>query len=787
MKTKLGFLKNVRIAAIVVVFSIMACVFLLYTNATDVTSNNTTKNRIIDFSYGALEDDFQKEELLQRIQEISFYNKDHERYEKLKDVKDAQYLMKATVLPIKTDGTFMLLDAKSDAQNRIKVLTDEFEILPSPPIVAGYNGKSAYSYYMLPVSDEPYNIYIYFDENFTFSDLKSSIVFVGSQSELAKKKADGSVVNVVFVGILLLLGLFVYVVFYITSIQKYYTVRAFALSSILIAIQNIINMPFIGYIFKVDTLLYSQIKVISYFSLCILSFLIVIINIKNDKWKHFYMINMVFTFVFMLYVLIENGLQTTSDLKYQIGVLYNTYYILVYAISLIVCIYDAKNKKIGEVLKLSTYTTIVLLNLYFYNFQMSVTDVSLGSVHLFLLSTYTVSVILYIISIFYSRSLDIQRTKLLLDDEKETVNRLYRSNKNAITTKNLDELCQNILSDIKELYPDIVNVSIIHRDLEKNLSLQAQYGNIKGDEKKYINKIYKRRFARIKKSSYKSDFKGNKAYFIFRSSTGESILIAMKKKTQFSDLDIIAGKILASPILLTFNNCRIYDEIENTERALLYAMGDSTFKKAGGYGDVYRIGEYCYILAKNTGLTIEFAKSIRLASYIHNIGKVGMSDSLTNYDSVAKEDRGEFYKHATIGYEMLSKFSGETMYTASMCSLYHHENYDGTGYLGKKGSEIPIEARIVTICSEFDKSYDACFHREEEIINSNSINNDDIKIRNNSLDEAFAYLVDNKQTIFDPDLVQLFIKSVDEIKDVIDERNIQISEAIEKEAMFDKI
>lgn len=781
MKTKFGFLKNVRIIGIIVVFFIMACVFLLYKDSTTNTSDNVVENKIIDFSYGVLDEDLENEEIISRIKDLTFFTKDHQQYDKFKDVKDTQFLMKATVLPVRTDGTFMLLDANSNAQTRIKVLTDEFEILPSPPIIAGYNGTSAYSYYMLPVSDEPYNLYIYFDNSFTIDDLKNSIVFIGSQSEIVKKRTDGSIVNLIFVAILLLLGIFVYIVFYITSIQKYYIVRAFALSSIFIAIQNIINMPFIGYVFQVDSLLYAQIKIISYFSLCMMTYFIMIISVKSDKLKHFYILNMVITLVYMLFVLIENSFNINSNLHFQIGVLYNTYYAIIYLISILILIYDLKESKVGEVLRLVTYTSIFLLNIYFYNFQMNVTDISRGTVHLFLLSTYTVSVILYIISIFYSRSYDIQRTKLLLNDEKETVNRLYRSNKNAITTKNIDELCENILSDIKELYPNTTNVSIIHRDLNKNLSLQAQYGNIKGDVNKYISKIFRRNYKRIQKSSYETDFKGNKAYFSFRSSTGEIILIAIKTKGYFSDLDIIAGKILASPIMLTFNNCRIYDEIENTERALLYAMGDSTYKKAGGYGDVYRIGEYCYILAKNTGLPLELAKRIRLASYMHNIGKVGMSDELINFDNVAKEDRKEYYKHATIGYEMLAEFSGETMQIASICSLYHHENYDGTGYLSKKGAEIPIEARIVTICAEFDKHYGLYEHRLQEAKELDNGRSTDKDKYINPLDEAFAYLVDNKQTIFDPDLVNLFIKSVDEIKEIILIRDKQIMEAKEKE------
>lgn len=130
---------------------------------------------------------------------------------------------------------------------------------------------------------------------------------------------------------------------------------------------------------------------------------------------------------------------------------------------------------------------------------------------------------------------------------------------------------------------------------------------------------------------------------------------------------------------------------------------------------IKRIKKYTYILAKKVAeLYPEYSvceEKIDLicdASALHDIGKIGISDSiLLKPAKLTKEEFDEMKKHTIIGGDLasriLDKYDGElAKYGREICR-YHHERYDGKGYPdGLKGDEIPIHAQIVGIADVYD-------------------------------------------------------------------------------------
>jgi putative two-component system response regulator len=119
---------------------------------------------------------------------------------------------------------------------------------------------------------------------------------------------------------------------------------------------------------------------------------------------------------------------------------------------------------------------------------------------------------------------------------------------------------------------------------------------------------------------------------------------------------------------------------------------------------VERMSSYCELLARKLGLDEERCGLIRLASQLHDVGKVATPDSILF--KPGKLDATEFEvikRHADTGYRMLVDSGSEVIQVAATIARTHHERWDGTGYPRQlSGEEIPPEGRIAAVADVFD-------------------------------------------------------------------------------------
>ncbi len=188
-------------------------------------------------------------------------------------------------------------------------------------------------------------------------------------------------------------------------------------------------------------------------------------------------------------------------------------------------------------------------------------------------------------------------------------------------------------------------------------------------------------------------------------------------------------------------------KIEDITRALVSALENANQMNDTDTGaHINRVSEYAGIIAWECTGDVDFAKQVRLYSSLHDVGKVGIPDILLKkpgmYTSVERE---EMRKHVVFGAKMLD--SPGVPQLAVNIARYHHEKWDGSGYLeGLSGSDIPLEARIVTLVDIYDalgtkRTYKDAF--PEDKINE--------------------IILEGKGTFFDPDLVDLFFKAKSKI------------------------
>jgi len=117
-----------------------------------------------------------------------------------------------------------------------------------------------------------------------------------------------------------------------------------------------------------------------------------------------------------------------------------------------------------------------------------------------------------------------------------------------------------------------------------------------------------------------------------------------------------------------------------------------------------RMSNYCEVLARRSGLPAERCEMIRLASQLHDVGKVAISDTILLKPGKLTNDEFETIKtHAEIGYDMLAGSSSEVVQVGAAIARTHHERWDGAGYpRGLAGDAIPLEGRIAALADVFD-------------------------------------------------------------------------------------
>lgn len=141
-------------------------------------------------------------------------------------------------------------------------------------------------------------------------------------------------------------------------------------------------------------------------------------------------------------------------------------------------------------------------------------------------------------------------------------------------------------------------------------------------------------------------------------------------------------------------------QIELIERLLRAAE----FRDNDTGNHVSRIGAYAFELGKAAGFSFEFCDMLMYASMMHDMGKVGIPDSiLLKPDKLDDEEWEKMKTHTDKGAQIMAGSSFELIQLAEQIALCHHERWDGKGYpRGLKGEEIPVAGRVTAICDVFD-------------------------------------------------------------------------------------
>jgi putative two-component system response regulator len=164
-----------------------------------------------------------------------------------------------------------------------------------------------------------------------------------------------------------------------------------------------------------------------------------------------------------------------------------------------------------------------------------------------------------------------------------------------------------------------------------------------------------------------------------------------------------------------------------------------------------RMSLYCALISERMGFSRERIELMRIASPMHDVGKIGIPDNiLLKPSTLTLEERKVMQRHTEIGYTILSGSDAELLTLAATLAWTHHERYNGLGYpRGIAGKDIPLEGRIAAVADVFDALTSDRIYRPAFL-----------------LDEAVEMMHKERGAHFDPIVLDCFLDAMEKVEQI---------------------
>jgi putative two-component system response regulator len=203
------------------------------------------------------------------------------------------------------------------------------------------------------------------------------------------------------------------------------------------------------------------------------------------------------------------------------------------------------------------------------------------------------------------------------------------------------------------------------------------------------------------------------------------------------DFVIRTKRVISNLVTLKKNNLHSLQY-----ESLLYLCNIVEAKDGSTGAHIERVGKISFRIAQALGLKNEMCEKIRIASKLHDLGKVAIPDSILQKPGKLTEKEFAIVKTHTIrGAEIIKAVNDVILSESKSVTLYHHEHYNGNGYpFGLAGEKIPLSARIATVADVFD-----------------AITHDRVYKKAWSVDQAINHISQQRGEQFDPNVVDAFL------------------------------
>lgn len=194
------------------------------------------------------------------------------------------------------------------------------------------------------------------------------------------------------------------------------------------------------------------------------------------------------------------------------------------------------------------------------------------------------------------------------------------------------------------------------------------------------------------------------------------------------------------------------EETNSIQENMIVSFAEVVENKSEQTGKhVKRVAEYSKIIALNMGYSPEYAEMVKMASMMHDIGKLLVDSSiLEKPGKLSSDEYQEIKKHSMYGVKLLNEVEGDVLLLARTIAHDHHERVDGKGYPdGLSDDKISLEGKIVAVADVYDALTSKRSYKEAW-----------------SEEDAYNEIVKNSGSQFDEKVVDAFIKGFEEIKKI---------------------
>ncbi len=210
------------------------------------------------------------------------------------------------------------------------------------------------------------------------------------------------------------------------------------------------------------------------------------------------------------------------------------------------------------------------------------------------------------------------------------------------------------------------------------------------------------------------------------------------------DRDMLAAFAVQGAIAL--DNARLYSELRSAFADTVQVIANALdARDPSTAGHTARVTELAMTTAREMGWSREQLDILQIGALLHDIGKIGISDTILFKPSeLTADEYRAMMRHPILGAKMLENVA--TLRPMLPYILYHQEWYDGMGYpFGLKGNEIPLEGRILAVVDTYDAMTSDRPYRQRL-----------------SEQQAMEEILRNRGTQFDPDIVDALVRAIQE-------------------------
>lgn len=209
---------------------------------------------------------------------------------------------------------------------------------------------------------------------------------------------------------------------------------------------------------------------------------------------------------------------------------------------------------------------------------------------------------------------------------------------------------------------------------------------------------------------------------------------------------------LASQAAVSLQNAKLHERLKSAYLETIYRLSVAAeYKDRFTATHIKRMSKISARIAEEAGCSDEFIEDLLYASPMHDIGKIGISESiLLKEGELNDEEWKEMKKHTVIGHQILKNSQSQIMQLSAKIALTHHEKWNGSGYpegLSKK--EIPLSGRIVALADVFDALTSKRPYKEPF-----------------SVDKSVGIIKEDAGEHFDPNLVEVFLACLDDVLEI---------------------